>query len=89
MATVIASVSFASATGSFQHQKSYDDTVDWVASAKASHPEHFFASGGTKTANTAFVMSDSRAGGFERVIHIGDVLPSGDAAVTAAPTFFN
>jgi hypothetical protein len=34
-------------------------------------------------------MTDSRAGGFERIIHVGDVLPSGDPAVTAAPSNFS
>jgi hypothetical protein len=34
------------------------------------------------------VFRDSRAGGFERFIGIGDVLPSGDPAVTAAPANF-
>jgi len=37
----------------------------------------------------AFCMHDSRAGGFERFVGVGDVLPSGDAAVTAAPLNFS
>jgi hypothetical protein len=88
MATIIANTSFAYANSSFQHMKPYDTTIDWVAAANTAHPERFFASGGTKTATDAFVMLDARAGGFERIVHVGDVLPSGDPAVTAAPKCF-
>ncbi len=87
--TVIANSSFACAAGSFQERFSYDTSVPYVASATATYPERFYASGGTKTANTAFCFHDTRAGGFERFVGIGDVLPSGDPAVTAAPTAFN
>jgi hypothetical protein len=89
MALIVANTDFCSADGSFQHAQTYDTALPWVAAANTAHPEHFYASGGTKTANTAFVMTDSRAGGFERIIHVGDVLPSGDPAVTAAPSNFS
>lgn len=91
MTLIVANSDFAYGTGSFQHGKTYDTAGGDpnVAAANTAHPERFYASGGGKTANTSFVMQDTRAGGFERVIHVGDVLPSGDPAVTAAPSFFS
>jgi hypothetical protein len=88
VATIVANTDFAYGNAVFQHQKTYDDQVDWVAAAKAAHPERFFASGGTKTCTNAFVFIDSSGGSFDRVVDTGDTLPSGDAAVTAAPTNF-
>ena len=63
-------------------------TVDWVAAAFAAVPQLFCASGGTKTAITAGVFRDSRAGGFDRIFRVGEVYPSNDPAVTACPTAF-
>ncbi len=89
MAQVIANSSFACSVGSFEERFSYDTTVPYVASATASYPERFYASGGTKTAKTSFVYHDARAGGFERFVKIGDVLPFGDPAVMDATTLFS
>lgn len=89
MAIVIANTSFACSAGSFQERFSYDTSTPYVASATALYPERFYANNGTKTAKDSFVFKDSRAGGFERYVKVGDVLPSGDAAVTAAPNEFS
>jgi hypothetical protein len=89
MSLIVANVSFAYADHSYQHSKTYDTAIGYVAAANAALPEHFYAAGGTKTCNNAFAFRDSRAGGFERIVHVGDVLPSGDPAVTAAPANFS
>ncbi len=89
MSTIVAKVDFAYGASSFQHAKLYDDTVNWVAAAKAALPGHFMASGGTKTCVNAFVMREALDGGFERVLHVGDVVPSDDPAATANPTAFS
>jgi len=66
MAIVIANTSFACSAGSFQESQSCDTTLPYVASATALYSEHFYSNAGTKIANTAFCMKDTRAGGFER-----------------------
>jgi hypothetical protein len=43
---------------------------------------------GTKVATTSFVWQDAREGGFEVVVHIGDVFQSSHPVVTAAAVYF-
>lgn len=88
MSLIVAKVDFAYGDSSFQHQKTYDTAQPWVSAANTALPGHFMASGGTKTAVDAFVYQEALDGGFERVVHVGDVVPSGDPAVTLAPSKF-
>lgn len=82
MATIIANTSFSYAGDVYQHGGSYDTANAKVNAANTAVPHLFYASGGTKTAQTSFVYRDTRAGGIDRVVHVGEVLPSNDNAVT-------
>ena len=88
MSLIVAKVDFAYGASSFQHMQTYDTALPWVAAANTALPGHFMASGGGKTCINAFVMRETLDGGFERVLHVGDQVPSGDPAVVAAPLCF-
>ena len=83
MATIIANATFSYKGDVYTHGATYDTAVATVAAANTAVPHLFYASGGTKTANDTFVYRDTRAGGIDRVVYKGEVLPSGDNAVTA------
>jgi hypothetical protein len=86
--TVIANTSFAFESYSWQQGHSYDETVLPTSTAYQTVPQLFYAANGTKTAQTSFAMQDTRNGGFARIVHKGDVLPSADPAVTGSPVWF-
>lgn len=83
MSLVIANATFSYKKRTFTHGAVYDTADPDVSDANTTVPHLFYASGGTKTAKDTFVFKDPRAGGVERIVYIGEVLPSGDAAVTA------
>lgn len=85
MALIVANDSFHYGSMSFTHGVTYDTAVAAVNAANVAVPHKFYASGGTKTANDTFVYKDSRAGGIDRVVWKGEVLPSGDDAATKDP----
>jgi hypothetical protein len=82
MATIIANASFSYKGDVYQHGATYDTAVATVNAANTAVPHLFYATGGTKTALDTFVYKDTRAGGIERFVYIGEVLPSNDNAVT-------
>jgi hypothetical protein len=82
MATIIANASFSYKGDVYQHGATYDTAVATVNAANTAVPHLFYASGGTKTATDTFVYKDTRAGGIERIVYIGELLPSNDNAVT-------
>lgn len=88
MATIVANTTFAHGGRVYTKGVTYDTADVAVNTANTAVPHLFYATGGTKTANTSFVMRDTRAGGIERFVGRGEVLPSGDPAVTAAPLAF-
>lgn len=88
MATIIANSSFAYGPHVYQRGNSYDTAVAAVAAANTAVPHLFYTGAGTKTANTSFVYHDTRAGGFDRLVGRGELLPSNDQAVTSCPRFF-
>lgn len=83
MATLIANTTFAYKGNVYTHGATYDTADANVNAANTAVPHLFYATGGTKTAKDTFVFKDTRAGGIERFVYIGEVLPSGDVAVTA------
>ncbi len=89
MATVIANTSFAYAGRVYTRGARYDTADSAVNAANTAVPHLFTAAAGTKTAQDTFVMRDTRAGGIERFVYKGDLLPSNDVAVTAAPNKFS
>ena len=80
MSLIVANDTFSYAGNVYTHGVTYDTAVAAVAAANTAVPHKFYASGGTKTANDTFVYRDSRAGGIDRVVYKGEVLPSGDDA---------
>ena len=85
MALVVANDTFSYGGNVYTHGVTYDTAVAAVSAANTAVPHKFYASGGTKTANDTFVYKDSRAGGIDRVVYKGEVLPSGDDACTKDP----
>ncbi len=84
MATIVANATFAYKADVFTQGVTYDTANANVSAANTAVPHLFYASAGTKVAQTAFVFRDTRVfGGLDRVVHRGDTLPSGDAAVTS------
>ncbi len=84
MALIVANAAFSYRGTSFQHGLTYDTTnanTD-INAANVAVPHLFYAAGGTKICTDSFVFRDTRAGGIDRVVHQGEVLPSGDIAVT-------
>ena len=88
MATLIANTSFSYKSTSFTRGQQYDTVDPRTNEANTAVPHLFYATGGTKTAKETFVFKDTRAGGIERFVYKGELIPSGDAAVTAAPGDF-
>jgi hypothetical protein len=88
---IVATTSFHYKSTGFIRGATYDTTAanGDISAANTAVPHLFCAAGGTKTANTSFVYHDTRAGGFDRIIGRGMVMPSGDQAVTTAPLAFN
>lgn len=82
MSLIVANASFSYKGDVYQHGATYDTAVATVNAANVAVPHLFYASGGTKTAQDSFVYRDTRAGGIDRVVHIGEALPSNDNAVT-------
>jgi len=82
MSTIIANQSFAYKGDVYQHGGTYDTAVATVNAANTAVPHLFYASGGTKIAQDTFVYKDTRAGGIERVVYIGETLPNNDNACT-------
>lgn len=80
MSLIVANDTFHYGSTLFTHGVTYDTAVAAVAAANTAVPHKFYATGGTKTANDTFVYRDSRAGGLDRVVYKGEVLPSGDDA---------
>jgi hypothetical protein len=85
MATIIANTSFSYKGDVFTRGATYDTANANVNAANTAVGHLFYATGGTKTAQDTFVYRDTRAGGIERFVYKGEVLPSGDNAVTADP----
>ncbi len=83
MATIIAHTSFAYKGDVFTRGATYDTANANVNAANVAVPHMFYATGGTKTAAGTFLFRDTRAGGFDRFVSIGEVLPSADPACTA------
>jgi nucleoid-associated protein YgaU len=83
MATIVANTSFAYKTDVFTRGRVYDTANANVNAANVAVPHLFYATGGTKVAQTSYVFKDSRAGGIERFVGVGEVLPAADVAVTA------
>lgn len=83
MATIIANDTFTYAGNVYTHGVTYDTANAAVNAANTAVPHKFYATGGTKTAQDTFVFRDTRAGGVERFVYKGEVLPSGDQACTA------
>lgn len=88
MATLIANTSFSYKNTSFIRGATYDTADPRTNEANNSVPHLFYATGGTKTAQDTFVFKDPRAGGIDRFVYKGELIPSNDAAVTAAPGDF-
>jgi len=82
MSLIVANASFSYKGDVYQHGATYDTANANVNAANTAVPHLFYASGGTKTAQDTFVYRDTRAGGIDRVVHVGEVLPSNDNAVT-------
>ncbi len=90
MATIIANTSFAYGRTVFTRGQTYDTTnanTD-INAANTAVPHLFYATGGTKTSAGTFVYRDTRAGGIDRVVTAGEVLPSGDNAVSRTGSRF-
>lgn len=83
MAQIVANATFAYKADVYTKGVTYDTANANVNTANTAVPHLFYATGGTKTAKDSFVFKDPRAGGIERFVHIGEVLPSGDNACTA------
>jgi len=83
MSLIVANDTFSYKGDVFTHGVTYDTANANVAAANTAVPHKFYASAGTKTANDTFVYRDTRAGGIERFVYKGEVLPSNDNAVTA------
>ncbi len=84
MALIVANATFGYKASVFTHGVTYDTADTLVNAANTAVPHLFYAAAGTKTVLSSFVFRDTRAGGIDRVVHAGEVLPSGDVAVTAA-----
>jgi hypothetical protein len=82
MSLIVANTSFAYKTDVFTRGRTYDTANANVNAANVAVPHLFYAAGGTKTAMTSYVFMDTRAGGIERVVGVGETLPSADLAVT-------
>lgn len=82
MALIVANDTFAYGGKVYTHGVSYDTSDTNVNAANTAVPHKFYATGGTKTANDTFAYRDSRAGGIDRIVYKGEVLPSGDDACT-------
>ena len=82
MALIVANDTFSYGGDVYTHGATYDTANAKVNAANTAVPHKFYATGGTKTANDTFVYRDSRAGGIDRVVYKGEVLPSGDDACT-------
>ncbi len=83
MSIIVANTSFAFAGDVYQHGGSYDTANAKVNAANTAVPHLFYATAGTKVAQTSFAFRDTRAGGIDRVVGRGEALPSGDIAVTS------
>ncbi len=90
MSIIVANASFSYRGTSFTHGVSYDTASanGDINLANTNVPHMFYATAGTKTCTNTFLMRDTRAGGLDRYVHVGELLPSNDAAVTAAPGNF-
>ncbi len=84
MATIIANTSFAYKGDVFTRGATYDTANANVNAANVAVAHLFYATGGTKSVQSSFAFKDTRAGGIDRVVGAGEMLPSGDVAVTAA-----
>jgi len=82
MSTIVANTTFAYKGTVFTQGVTYDTAVTAVNLANTDVPHLFYATGGTKTAQTSFVFRDTRAGGIDRIVHRGDVMPSNDPGAT-------
>ena len=82
MATIIANTSFSYGGAVYTRGATYDTADAKVNAANTAVPHLFYATGGTKIAQTTFVYKDTRAGGIERFVYKGETLPSGDNACT-------
>jgi hypothetical protein len=86
MSLIVANTSFAYKTDVFTRGGVYDTSNANVNAANVAVPHLFYATGGTKIAQTSFVFRDTRAGGMDRFVGVGEVLPSADLAVTKGGT---
>ncbi len=84
MSTIVANATFSYKGDVYTHGATYDTANANVNAANTAVGHLFYATAGTKTAQDTFVFKDTRAGGIERFVYKGELLPSGDAAVTAA-----
>ena len=83
MATIIANTSFSYAGTVYTRGATYDTADAKVNAANTAVGHLFYATGGTKVAQDTFVYRDTRAGGRDRFVYKGEVLPSNDNAVSA------
>ncbi len=83
MATIIANTSFAYKADVFTRGATYDTANANVNAANVAVPHLFYATAGTKVVQSAFAFRDTRAGGIDRIVGNGELLPTGDVAVTA------
>lgn len=88
MATIVANATFAYSGRVYTHGVTYDTSDAAVSAANTAVPHLFYATGGTKTAQDTFVMKDTRAGGIERIVYAGELLPSGDVSVSSCGNKF-
>ena len=88
MATLIANTSFSYKGTSFTRGGTYDTADPRTNETNAAVPHLFYATAGTKTAKDTFVYRDTRAGGLERFVYKGELIPSNDNAVTQEPGLF-
>lgn len=90
MTTIIANTSFAYGKTVFVRGQTYDtaNANNDINAANTAVPHLFYATGGTKTAMGTFLYRSTMAGGIDRIVGNGEVLPSGDNAVSQKGSCF-